>query len=267
MPEIRANGISFNYTVSGPGDGKDGAPWVTFSHSHATDLTLWRQQAARLAGDFRVLCYDVRGHGQTEATQAPYSMDSLVEDVIALWDALGIERSHFVGLSLGGTTGMGIAIHHPDRIGGLVACNCHGIAHDRFREAWEPRIDLARTEGMEALVESTIGRWFDDAMRAAMPDTVAEVSAMIRNTSVEGYIGGARALQGIDYLGRFGDIAAPTLFVAGAQDQGAAPDGVRALHEALPGSEFVLLDPAGHLSNLQNAVGFEAALVDFLARV
>ena len=103
MAAVSANGIRFNYRTGG----RDGAPWVTFSNSLATNISLWASQVALLEDRFRTLCYDQRGHGATEATEPPYSFDVLAADVIALWDALGIEQSHFVGLSMGGTTGLG----------------------------------------------------------------------------------------------------------------------------------------------------------------
>src|SRR6478736_10479531 len=118
--QIKANGITFNCQVEGP----EGAPWVVFSNSLATDLSMWDEQAAALKQNFHVLRYDHRGHGATEATEGRYNFDQLVADVVGLFDALSIKRAHFVGLSMGGMTGLALTQKHPDRVASLAACDC-----------------------------------------------------------------------------------------------------------------------------------------------
>src|SRR6478752_10128441 len=114
--KIKANGISINYQVDGP----DGAPWLVLSNSLATNLTMWDEQARELGRAFRVLRYDQRGHGKTEATAGRYTFDLLIADVLALMDALAIQRANFCGLSMGGATALGLAQRHPDRVAGAI---------------------------------------------------------------------------------------------------------------------------------------------------
>ena len=260
MAKIAANGIDINYRIDGP----DGAPWLTFSNSLATNLSMWDAQTELLAGDYRILRYDQRGHGQTEASAPPYSFDMLASDMIALWDALGVERSIFVGLSMGGTTALGLATGHGDRLDGLVACDCRCDSPPGFREAWDDRITVVEQGGMAALADPTVERWFTEGFQAAQPDTIEWIRGMIRTTALDGFIGGARALQDIAYRDRLGAIATPTLFISGAQDGAATPDYMKPMQEAVPGSGFALLDPAGHISNVENPDGFNRALGDFL---
>ena len=263
MPDVNVNGCRLNFLVEGP----QGAPWVTFSNSLATDLHLWDAQAALLTDRFRILRYDTRGHGKSESAPGSYDFAMLESDLIGLWDRLGIERSHLVGLSLGGSTGIGLAIHHPGRIISLAACDCRVTAPAAFRQAWEGRIEIALAQGMAGLVEETMGRWFTAATLAADPPELAKIRAMIRATSVAGFIGCARALQGIDYLGEIHGISCPTLFVVGAADPAASPELAGAMQGRLAGSTLVELPGAAHISNIENAEAFNAAVIGFLDSV
>ena len=263
MPDVTVNGCRLNYRI----DGAKGAPWVTFSNSLATDLHLWDAQAALLADRFRILRYDTRGHGLSESAPGAYDFAMLEADLIGLWDALGIGRSHMVGLSLGGSTGIGLAIHRPGRIASLAACDCRVTAPPDFRQAWEKRIEIARAQGMAGLVEETMGRWFTaPTLDADLPE-LAAIREMIRATSVEGFIGCARALQGIDYLGEIGGISCPTLFVVGEADPAASPALAGAMHGRVQGSKLVELANAAHISNIENAPAFNAAVIGFLDSV
>ena len=260
MARITVNGIEINHRIGG----REGSPWVTFSNSLATSLDLWDAQVALLEDDFRILRYDQRGHGGTDASLPPYNFDLLARDVIALWDALGVERSIFVGLSMGGTTGLGIAIDHGARLAGLVACDCRCDSPPGFREAWDGRIALVRDQGMAALADPTVERWFTEGFRNSQPDRIEWIRDMIRTTPADGFIGCANALQNIAYRDGLARIATPTLFIAGAQDPAATPDYIKPMQEAVAGAGFVLLDPAGHISNVENPDGFNRALGDFV---
>lgn len=260
MARINVNGIEINHRI----EGREGRPWVTFSNSLATNLDLWDAQVALLADDFRILRYDQRGHGGTGASPPPYDFDLLARDVIALWDALGIERSIFVGLSMGGTTGLGLAIDHGARLAGLVACDCRCDSPPGFRAAWDDRIEVVREGGMAALADPTVERWFTEGFRASQPDRIEWIRDMIRTTPLDGFIGSANALQDIAYRDGLGVIATPTLFISGAQDGAATPQYIKPMQEAVPGSTYALLDPAGHISNVENPDGFNRALGDFV---
>ena len=259
---VAANGIRFNCAVEGP----EGAPWVTLAASIAADLTLWDAQVPALGEHCRVLRFDARGHGATEATEPPYTLDLLVADVRALWDALGIARSHFVGLSLGGMIGIGLALDYPGRVASAVVANSRTEATPEFRALWDERIAVAETDGMAGLVDSTARRWLTPGFIAANPDAVAKVRAMIGRCSVAGFVGAARALQGLDLLPRLKEISVPCLFIAGGED-GACPAGeIRAAASRVPGAEYVELSPAAHISNLEQPDAFNRAVTDFLAR-
>lgn len=244
-----------------------GAPWLTFSNSHATDLSLWDEQAARFQDRFRVLRYDTRGHGRTDATDGAYNFALLAADVVALWDAIGITRSHFVGLSLGGTTAIEVALRYPDRVASLAACDCRCNATPEFSASWDPRIAAARRDGMEALVEPTIGRWFTPAFRERNRPALKKVADMIRGTSVAGYIGCAEALKRIDCEPRLSAIQCPTLFLTGESDPSAPPDLVRGWRSRVRESRLSIIPGAAHITNIEQPEAFDAALDAFLGAV
>ncbi len=158
--KAEANGIAIDYVIDGP----EGAPWITFSNSLATDVSMWDDQVAALDGEFRMLRYDKRGHGATEAVEGPYSFDMLVEDVVGLWDALDIEKSHFVGLSMGGMSALGLALKYPERLDGVVISNARGDAPPAFRDAWDQRIEFVEQNGMAALATPTVERWCSESV-------------------------------------------------------------------------------------------------------
>ena len=152
--QIKANGITINYAI----DGKEGAPWLVFSNSLATDLSMWDQQAADFAPSFRVLRYDQRGHGKTEAPPGRYSFDMLIADALDLMDALKIDKANVCGLSMGGATALGLAQRHPDRIARAIVCDSGCASTPQSAQQWEERIAVAQKGGMEPLVESTATR-------------------------------------------------------------------------------------------------------------
>ena len=256
--QIEANGISMYYETAGP----EGAPVVMLSHSLGSSGVMWETEFQALSDRFRVVRYDTRGHGQTSAPEGPYSFELLVADVIALMDAVGIEKAHYVGLSLGGMTGLGVAIEHGDRLLSLAACDARPFADPDWAAPWVDRIALARAEGMEALVEPTVARWFTEDFQAdpANAPVLDHVRRMIRENSVAGYTGCAGALQGLDYLPRLGEISVPSLFMTGKSDGSTPPEASRQMHAAVPGSQCVIVDPASHISNMENPAQFDAAL-------
>ncbi|MEX2616415.1 MAG: alpha/beta fold hydrolase [Alphaproteobacteria bacterium] len=259
---VHANGITFNCRI----DGQEGAPWLIFSNSLATDLTLWDNQAALLGDRFRILRYDTRGHGRTEATAPPYSFELLTGDAVGLMDALGIDRAHWVGLSLGGSTGIATALNHGDRLLSLAVCDSRAQADPAFVAAWDDRIRVIDAGGMEAIVEPTIKRWFTPPFLQMGRTVCDRVRDMIRNTSREGFTGCSRALQTLDFERRLGELTLPVMFLVGSQDAACPPEAARAMHARVPGSECVIVDPASHISNLENPAQFNAALEAHLQR-
>jgi 3-oxoadipate enol-lactonase len=257
--KIKANGISINYQVDGP----DGAPWLVLSNSLATNLTMWDDQARELGRAFHVLRYDQRGHGLTEAPAGRYPFDLLIADALALMDALAIRKAHFGGLSMGGATALGLAQKHADRLDRVIVCDSPCQSTPTSSQQWEERIVVAQKQGMEALVEPTIGRWFPPDVIKANPPHVDKVRHMIRTTPIDGFIGCAAALADHDYAAAVARVTRPVLFLVGEKDAAAPP--MRKLNDALPGSRFVELAGAGHISNLDQPEGFTRAVKDFLA--
>ena len=257
--KVKANGITFNCQL----DGAEGAPWLVFSNSLATNLSMWDEQASALKGQFRILRYDQRGHGGTDAPEGRYTFDTLVADVVALFDAFSISRAHFLGLSMGGMTALGLAQRHPDRINRLIVCDCGPASTPQSAQQWEERIALASEKGMDALVEQTVGRWFPAELIAANPPFLAKIRTMVRTTPVNGFIGCAGALSNFDFRPWLGAMALPVLLIVGSKD--ATVPGIKMINANIPGSKLVELDGAGHLSNIDASAGFTFAVHDFLS--
>ncbi len=259
--KTQANGITFNCRIGGP----DGAPWLMLSNSLATNLSMWDGQAADFARHYRVLRYDQRGHGGSDAPPGDYDFDMLADDAAALMQAHGIEACHFLGLSMGGMTAMGLGLNHPERVRSLTICNSRADVTPEFREIFDTRIAIALEHGMEPLVETTVERWFTEDLRATAPAFLDDVRDMVRTTTPVGYAGCARAVQSLDYMAHLKAIDKPVLFIAGAQDIATPPERMRAMQAAIAASQYVELDPASHLSNLEQPQAFTAAVQEFLA--
>jgi 3-oxoadipate enol-lactonase len=257
--QTKANGIAINYQVDGP----EGAPWLVFSNSLATNLAMWDEQAEKLKATYRVLRYDQRGHGQTEAPAARYTFELLIADVLALMDALSIPRAHFAGLSMGGATALGFAQAHPARLDRVIVCDSPCQSTPQTTQQWEERIAVAKEKGMDALVDSTIARWFPPETVSANPPHLDKLRKMIRSTPVNGFAGCGAALANHDFASKVGTVKHPLLFIVGEKD-GPAPAAMRKLHAAAPGSRFVELPGAGHISNMDRPDDFTRAIADFL---
>src|SRR5215472_9830467 len=257
--QVKANGITINYQIDGP----QNAPWIVFSNSLATNISMWDDQARELGKSYRVLRYDQRGHGGTEAPAGRYPFDLLIADALALMDALSIAKAHFAGLSMGAATALGLAQQHPGRVDRVIVCDSGCQSTPASSQQWEERIVVAQKEGIAALVEPTIARWFPPEVIAAKAPHVDKVREMIRSTPVNGFIGCAAALADHNYAATVATVTRPVLFMVGEKDAAAAP--MRKLNEALPGSRYVELPGAGHISNLDQPEAFSRAVKDFLA--
>ena len=259
--KTQANGINFNCRIDGP----EGAPWLMLSNSLATNLTMWNHQTTVLSEHYRVLRYDQRGHGETDAPIGDYNFDLLADDAAALMQAHDIDACHFLGLSMGGMTAMGLGLNHPERLLSVIICNSRADATQEFYDIFDERIALVLAEGMAPLVETTVARWFTEELCAAAPAFLENVREMVRNTPAQGYVGCSRAVQNINYMSRLAAIDKPVLLIAGAQDVATPPDGMRAMQSVLGNAQYVELDPAAHLSNLEQPEAFTATVQKFLA--
>lgn len=258
--EIRANGNSFVCRIDGP----EGAPWLTFSNSLNTNLSLWDGQAALLADRYRILRYNTRGHDGTEAPPGPWDLEDLASDIVALWDELGVDKSHFVGLSIGGMTGQALALGWPERIDKLVLADTRADFTGEFAAVVPQMIAQVEREGVEPLCDEMPLRWFTEAVRAERPDLVDHARALIATNSVAGYTACADAMTRLDFMDRLHEIELPALLICGAQDIGTPPAGMREMAKRMPNARYVEIDPSGHLSNIENPEAFNAALTGFL---
>jgi 3-oxoadipate enol-lactonase len=254
------NGVSINFEIDGP----DGAPWLVLSNSLLTNLSMWDDQVAALKSSFRILRYDQRGHGGTQATEGSYSFDLLVADIIALLDMLGIKRAHFCGLSMGGMTALFLAQRHPERFDRIIACDCGPASTPASAQQWKERIEIAAKDGIEALVEPTVNRWFPPDFVAAKPPVLDKVRQMIRSTPIAGFTGCAQALSDYDLRPGLAGINRRTLLIVGTKDATLA--GIRQIKEAVRGAALVELEGAGHIANVEQPAAFTGAVRDFLAR-
>ncbi len=257
---IKANGIQMNYELSG----KQDAPVLVLSHSLASSLIMWDPQMDVLKSHFQILRYDVRGHGGTEALKGPYTLKLLVEDVVGLLDALNIPSIRWIGLSLGGMIGQGLALDHADRLKSLVLCDTASVTPAEAQPLWQERIDAARGEGMQAMVDATMERWFTPFFLRLNPPMVQRIRQEILKTPVEGYVGCGEAIRKLNYMDRLREINLPTLIIVGEEDPGAPVSVAQAIHERIPESKLVILSSARHLSNVEQPEAFNAALLGFL---
>lgn len=261
MPIVTSGDVRLNYRI----DGRDDAPPLVLSNSLGTDLEMWAPQMALLADRFRVIRYDTRGHGESSVPAGPYTIEQLGGDVVRLLDALAIERAHFVGLSMGGLTGLWLAIHAPTRIDRLVLANTG--AKIGTAETWNGRIASLRDIGLnglpDALVDGVVERWFTPRHRAVDPVGVERVRRMLVQTTGDGYAWNCAAIRDADLRAGLGGIDRPTLVIAGTHDPSTPPALGREIADAVDGAEYVELDSA-HLSNLEQAGAFNAAVLRFL---
>jgi 3-oxoadipate enol-lactonase len=261
--KVRANGLEINYVLEGPA----AAPVVTLSHSIAADLTMWDPTVPALTPRYRVLRYDVRGHGGSEAAPGEYTLEALAEDARALLRALGIARTHWVGLSLGGMIGQALALRAPEVLAGLVLCDTASGMPPEMKPVWNERIAMVEAGGAGARFDDVLARWFTPEFAQAHPDVVARTIAMIGRTSPRGFAGCAAAIRDLDFTERLPGISRPTLLIVGEQDEATPPIASQFMQALIKDAELVVLPGAAHLSNVEQPEAFNRALATFLARI
>jgi len=260
--KILANGIQINYELTG----QPGAPVVMLSHSLASSMVMWNPQLQSLEAHFKVLRYDMRGHGASGAPDGAYTLELLAEDAVALLDALGIDSVHFVGLSIGGMIGQGLGLQYADRLKSLTLCDTSAIMPDEAQPVLRERIAAVRDNGMADQVEGTLERWFTPQYLQENPPEVQLIRQQIAATPLPGYLGCSEALAGLNYLERLSEIKLPTLIMVGEEDPGTPVAASEAIHERIAGSELVILPSARHLSNIEQSEAFNETLMDFLSK-
>jgi 3-oxoadipate enol-lactonase len=240
--------IRTHYRVDGRGE-----QWVSFITGIANELTMWDGQVPVLQRDFRILRYDLRGHGGSEAIKGDYTI------------ALSIKQTSLVGLGLGGALAQAFAVAHPERLERLMPCCCRAKMVPDFAALWHKLRETVQKNGLESIVEPTVQRWFSDEFKAAHPQVLENIRKMIRGTTYDGYMGVTAAFLGLDVEKDLGRIRASTLYVSGAEDKlGGPPELMKGLSEKVKGARHASVPKAAHIANIQNREGFNAVMADFL---
>ena len=255
--KAKVNGTEINYELHG----REGAPWLVLSHSLACSTRMWDPQIEAFKDRYRILAYDMRGHGASAAPAAPYTLDMLAGDVIGLMKHAGVQRAAFIGLSIGGMIGQTLALKSPALFERMVLADTGHAQNAEALAQWEERIRIAESQGMQALVESTMARWFTEPFRNA--PQAKKIAALIAATPVAGYVGCGRAIMKLATTNRLKDIALPVLAITGEQD--ASAPGTRYIGENVPGAKLVVIPQAAHISNVEQPAAFNRALRDFLS--
>lgn len=255
----RAGAPTIHYAI----DGERG-PWLILSHSLGCDVSMWDPQMPALTQCYRVLRYDTRGHGASMAGQAPYTLDQLADDAADLMDHLGIGKAAWIGFSMGGMIGQTFALKYPERVQALVLADTTS-QHDATPQAvWDERIRVAREQGVQALVQPAIGRWFTQRFRDDNPGVVAEVAATIGATSVEGWTGCCAAIATVHTTELLPRIQCPVLVIVGEHDIGTPLAASLEMHRNLPSSTLVVIADAAHMTCIEQPGRFNRALRMFL---
>ena len=255
---VYANGAEVAYRFDGPEDG----PVVMLSNSLASTYAMWDAQIPALTDKYRVLRYDQRGHGGSEATEPPYRFDMLLDDACGLLAALGIDKVHFCGLSMGGMTGQLFGAKRPELLHSLILCDTASKMPDPA--VWDAMAAAAREDGMPSLVEPILEGSFSAHYRASDPDEVARVGAMIGNTHPDGFVGCCHAIKPMDHTPLLAGIETPTLIIVGEHDANTTVEHSEIIHREIAGSKLVVIENAAHFPNIERPDAFNSALRAFL---
>ncbi len=253
-----SSAVAVHRVVEGPAD----APAVVLSNSLGSTLGMWDRQMAALTPHFRVIRYDLRGHGASPVPPGPYDIADLGADVLALLDGLGVDRAHVGGISIGGQIGMWLAANAPDRVDRLILC----CTSPRFEppEAWAARAATVRAEGTASIADAVVARWFTPAFAAEFPGLVREMRDMIANTPADGYAACCGVVERTDLRPSLTSIQAPTLVIAGAEDPAAPPEQAERIAGAVPCSRVAVVEHAAHLANVERSREVNALILEHL---
>lgn len=259
---VRRDGQSFYVRVEGPAR----APAVVLHHPLATNLSYWDELTAVLAPSHRVLRFDARGHGQSDAPTGRYDFATLAADVVGVMDHAGIDKAAFVGLSMGGMVGQHLGLLHADRFNCLAIVSATSRIPDEARSLWVDRVAVARAQGMVSQVAPALVRWVAEATRTNKPELIARFTKMIETTPLEGYAGWCGAIENLNITDKLPAIRLPTLVVVGERDPATPVAASEVIHKGIAGSELVVLPGVSHMLSSEDPAAFHAALLPFLAR-
>ena len=256
--------LSTDATISYEIDGDPQAPVLLLINSIGSTREMWARQMPAFTTRYRVIRYDARGHGQSSAPRGPYTLDRLGQDALAILDDIGVSTAHVCGLSLGGITALWLGLNAASRVRGLVLANT--AARIGTVEMWTERIALVHQKGMSAVADLAMERWFTPPFRERDPDTIRAFRSMVQNCPSDGYLGCCAALRDADLRDRITDLDASPLLIASSADAATPPAGLEFIHERAQGAQLVMLASA-HLSNVECAEEFTAAVLDFLGAI
>jgi 3-oxoadipate enol-lactonase len=240
------------------------APLLMMAHAMGTSHQIWDSQIPALADRYRILRYDWRGHGQTDAPAGPYTLPQFEADAVGLMDALGIERVNWVGISTGGMIGQGLGINYPDRIASLALCNTTSMANPWYKNWVAERQAVVKESGMSPVWEMTHKLWFTDAFAQSKSADYEHIRKIFVRTPVPGYLGGTSAVAELSYLPNLKKVKVPTVVIAAGDDPVTPVDHSEAIHNAIAGSTLVVIDGQRHFSNVEDPTRFNQPLVQFL---
>jgi len=259
MPIIDVKGTRLHFRFDGPADG----PVIMLSNALHANLAMWDLQAPALVeAGFRILRYDSRGHGMSAAPLGPYSIELLMDDAVALMDALALRTVHFCGLSMGGMVGQMLAVRHGERLRSLILCAT--AAYMPPRELWDQRIATVRNDGMMAVVDAAIDRWFTKAGQERLEADIHNIRDAILATPAEGFCACCAAIRDMDQRESIHAINIPTLIIVGELDMGTPIEASRLLHERIAHSKLIIFPDAQHFVNVEQASMFNDVLLGFL---
>jgi len=259
--KTRANGIEVHYELHG----REGAPWLVLSHSLACSVRMWDPQIEALKDAYRILAYDTRGHGGSDAPAGAYTLEQLADDLHFLLRELKIAKPHFCGLSMGGMIGQTFALKYPGALRTLVLADTTSRYPAEAAPLWAERIKTVTDKGMAPLAQPTLERWFTESFRNANPAMVDGIRKLILATPAAGFAGCCAAIPRIDVTARLKEIKCPILVIVGADDPGTPVAMAKEIHDNAPGSKLVVLPQAAHLANLEQPAAFTGALREFLS--
>lgn len=261
--QLTVKDISVNYEFSG----RENAPVVMCSHCLAGSINIWDSQMEVLKEKYGILRYDIRGHGNTPAPEEDYTMELLADDALAIMDELGIDKAHFMGISMGGMIGQTLALEHPERVSSLILCDTACQVPEESLPIWEERIAAARQYGMEALADGTMERWLSPEFQKKYPEVTQKIRDIVVSTPVNGFAGCCRAISRFDVKDRLPQLSLPILIMVGENDPGTPVEASRQIQKQIGGSRLEVLPGAFHLSNVEASEAFNTVLLDFLGKL
>ena len=247
-------------------DGNMEFPKIIFSNSLGTDNRMWDPQIKALKDKFCLIRYDTRGHGNSSPVEGPYSFEMLENDVITILDNLKIDKAHFIGLSIGGMTSLGLALKHQNRFNKIICCAARADNPPPFIDSWNQRIAVIEEKGTNGVVDGSLDRWYSEEFKANSQnnDIINLSKDMIRGTSSNGYIGCAHALKTLNYLKDLSTINREMLFISGEKDMGAPALAMEEMSHLTPNSKYVCISGAAHILNIEAPETVNKTILDFL---